>query len=86
MCVNDEYEAAKGKLVLSLSPANGGAEVARSETPLEIPPLGQMTYDLDLEAPRTNGDYVLSAKAYWPAKKWSPSVSRRKVAIGPASK
>ena len=86
MCVNDEYEAAKGKLVLSLTPASGGEEVARTETPLEIPPLGQMSFDLDLEAPRTNGDYVLSAKAYWPVKKWSPSVSRRKVAIGLASK
>jgi hypothetical protein len=81
MAVNDEYDAAKGSLVLALTPAEGGAEVARQETPLEIPPLGQMTYDFMLEVPATPGEYLLSARAYWPIKKWSPTVSRRKVAL-----
>ena len=86
MTVNDEYDAAKGRLVLTLTPANGGAELVRSETPLEIPPLGQMTYDFILEVPATNGEYLLSAKAYWPSKKWSPTESRRKVSIVPSQK
>jgi hypothetical protein len=86
MCVNDEYDAAKGKLVLALTPANGSAEVARSETPMEIPPLGQMSYDLTLEVPVANGEHLLSAKAYWPSRKWSPTVSRRKVSIVPSQK
>ena len=81
MTVNDEYTAAKGKLVLAFSPAEGGEEVVRGEAPLEILPLGQMTYDFVLEAPKTPGEYVLSAKAYWPARPWSPTVSRRKVSI-----
>jgi hypothetical protein len=81
MCVNDEYEAAKGKLVVALTPAQGGADALRLETPLEIPALGQMTYEFVIDVPATLGDYLLSAKAYWPAKKWSPTVSRRKVAI-----
>jgi hypothetical protein len=81
MTVNDEYDAAKGRLVFALTPVEGGAEVARQETPLEIPPLGQMTYDFMLEVPATPGEYLLAASAYWPSKKWSPTVSRRKVSI-----
>lgn len=81
MTVNDEYEAAKGSLALSLRPADGRAEVSRRETSLEIPPLGTMTYDFMLKVPKTPGDYVLSAKAYWPSRKWSPTASRRKVSI-----
>ena len=45
-----------------------------------------MTYDFVLEVPAATGDYLLSATAYWPARKWSPTVSRRKVAIVPAKK
>jgi hypothetical protein len=86
LCVNDEYDAAQGKLVLALTSANGGAEALRVETPLEIPPLGQMTYEFVFDLPVTTGDYLLSAKAYWPAKKWSPTLSRRKVTIVPPQK
>lgn len=81
MTVNDEYEAAKGRLVLSLTPADGRPEASRRDTSLNIPPLGTMTYDFMLKVPTTPGDYVLSAKAYWPSKKWSPTVSRRKLSI-----
>lgn len=81
MTVNDEYDAAKGKLVLAFAPASGGDDVVRGEIPFEIPPLGAMTYDFVLEAPATPGEYLLSAKAYWPARPWSPTVSRRKVTV-----
>jgi len=86
MTVNDEYDAVKGNLVLALTPAEGGTEVARLESPLRIPALGQMTYDFVFEVPQTEGDYLLSASANWPSKKWSPTVSRRKVTIVPAKK
>jgi hypothetical protein len=81
MLVNDEPQAVKGNLVLAFAPASGGDDMVHRETALEIPPLGQMTYDFFLEVPRTPGDYLLSAKAYWPARPWSPTVSRRKVTI-----
>jgi hypothetical protein len=81
MCVNDESDAAEGSLVLALTPAEGETEVTRLEAPLAIPPLGQMTYDFMLEVPATPGEYLLSAKAYWPARRWSPTLSRRKVSI-----
>ena len=81
MTINDEYDTAKGNLVLALTPAQGGVEVARLESPLAIPALGQMTYDFILEVPANPGEYLLTASAYWPSKKWSPTVSRRKVAI-----
>jgi len=81
MTINDECDAAQGSLVLTLTPAGGGTEDARYETSLELPPLGQMTYDFMVEVPATAGEYLLAASAYWPAKKWSPTVSRRKVAI-----
>lgn len=86
MCINDEYEAAKGTLVLTLTPAGGGADAIRSETPLEIPPLGAMTYDFVFEVPATQGEHLLLAKAYRPSKKWSPALSRRKVSIVPSQK
>jgi len=81
MLVNDEPQSVKGNLVLAFAPASGGDDMVHRETALEIPPLGQMTYDFFLEVPRTPGDYLLSAKAYWPARPWSPTVSRRKVTI-----
>jgi hypothetical protein len=86
MTVNDEYDPAKGSLVLALTRADGGVEVVRRETPFEVPPLSQMTYDFMLEVPATPGEYLLSAKAYWPSKKWSPTVSRRKVSIAASEK
>ena len=41
-----------------------------------------MTYDFVFAVPAAKGDFLISAKAYWPVKKWSPTVSRRKVSIG----
>jgi hypothetical protein len=64
-----------------LTPAEGGTEVAPQETPLEIPALGQMTDDVMLGARVTAGEYLLSARAYRPSKKWSPIMSRPKGSI-----
>jgi hypothetical protein len=88
MMVNDEYETARGRLTLAFSPANGGPANSGVETEFEIPPLGQMTYVLNLPAPATPDSYVLcatasvlSASASWPGKSWSPTISRRNVTV-----
>ncbi len=86
MTVNDEYDAAKGRLVLTFAPVSGGGEGARSEIPLEIPATGQMTYDSILDIPTIPGEYLISATAYWPGRPWSPTVSRRKVSVVPSQK
>ena len=81
MMVNDEYETARGHLTLAFSPAKGGAAVAHGETEFEIPPLGQMTYVLNLQTPSNPDAYVLSATATWPSRPWSPVISRRDVGV-----
>jgi hypothetical protein len=81
MMVNDEYETARGHLTLEFSPARGGAAVAHVETEFEIPPLGQMTYVLNLQTPSNPDAYVLSATAEWPSQSWSPVISRRNVTV-----
>ena len=41
-----------------------------------------MIVDPTLATPAAPGRYVLTAKAYWEGKPWSPTVSRRNVAVG----
>ncbi len=81
MMVNDEYETARGHLTLTFSPTAGGAATSSVETQFEIPPLGQMTYVLNLQTPAKPGACVLSATAVWPNKRWSPTISRRNVTV-----
>jgi hypothetical protein len=81
MMANDEYETARGELVLAFAEAGTGVEVKRAKLDFEIPPLGQMTYVLKLESPAAVGAYLLSATATWPGRKWSPVVSRRNVIV-----
>jgi hypothetical protein len=81
MLVNDTYEPARGRLELSWA-AEDGKSAPTTGQRFELSPLGQMTYDLALTAPAAPGRYVLTAKAYWDGKPWSPTVARRKVAVG----
>jgi hypothetical protein len=81
MMVNDEHETARGELRLAFSPAESGAEAAHATVDFEIPPLGQMTYDLMLATPSRPDRYVLSATATWPSRPWSPVISRRNVTV-----
>ena len=83
MMVNDEYETARGQLVLAFSTADGKQEIGRAEASFEIPALGQMTYVLALQTPAKPGDYLLSATADWTGRAWSPVTSRRKVVSVP---
>ncbi|MEK7406341.1 MAG: glycoside hydrolase family 2 TIM barrel-domain containing protein [Acidobacteriota bacterium] len=78
--VNDDYEPAKGKLVLSLEA--GGGELARQETEFLIPALGQHSYQFELRVPKASGACLLKATAYPEGTRHrSPTVSRRKVSI-----
>ena len=81
LVLNDEYESARGNLLVVFSAASGKAEAGRAEVEFEIPPLGQMTYDLTLQTPSQPGDYLLLASAAWPARPWSPVISRRNVSV-----
>lgn len=79
MMVNDAYQAAQGKLALTLE-CGGGAPLASRETPFAVPGLGQQTYALEFRVPRTTGPCVLKAAAYADGQA-EPTVSRRNVAI-----
>ncbi len=83
MMVNDEYETARGELVVAFSSVASGMEVMRSTLEFEIPPLGQMTYVFKIPAPVQVESYVLSATATWKGPSWSPVISRRNLAVVP---
>jgi beta-galactosidase len=51
--VNDEYEAAQGKLVVSV--AAGGKVLVQREMDVEVAPLGQQTYVVNLPIPSDKG-------------------------------
>jgi hypothetical protein len=76
--VNDEYEAAQGKLVVSV--VVGDKEVARRETDVEVGPLGQQTYIVNLPIPSEKGPCVVKA-AMRRTGTTTEVVSRRKSAI-----
>lgn len=57
--VNDEYEAAKGRLVVSLEA--GGRQLVSRETEITVGPLGQQTYVLGLPIPSDKGQCVVKA-------------------------
>ena len=81
MTINDDAEAADGKLTLSLESA-AGQEVARQELPFSLRALGQFSYNVDLRIQKVTGDYLLKAAAAPSgARHASPTVSRRRVTI-----
>jgi beta-galactosidase len=76
MMINDEGTPAAGKLTLGF---DGGA---KKETRFVLPAYGQQTYQLELEAPATPGDYLLKATAQNESKPgMAPTLCRRRVAI-----
>ena len=78
MVVNDAYEAAQGKLVLTLERENG-EQIARQETAFAVPALGQQTYPIEFHVPQTSGACILKAAAY--GGQTEPTISRRKVKV-----
>ena len=83
MMINDDGEAAGGKLVLSLE-SEAGKEVARTEAGFHLAGLGQQTFDLDFQVPRVEGQFVLKAAAYKSGVA-EPTISRRKVKVAGGS-
>jgi hypothetical protein len=57
--VNDEYEAARGKLVVSV--VAGDKILVRREMDVEVGPLGQQTYIVNLPIPSEKGPCVVKA-------------------------
>ncbi len=79
--VNDTYEPAKGKLELAWVSKDGGGSPPAAQRDFELSALGQMSCDMTLSAPTEPGKYILTVKAHWDGKEWSPAVARRKVTI-----
>jgi hypothetical protein len=79
MMVNDAYEAAQGRLVMTLE-REGGEPLARQERPFAVPALGQQTYPIEFHVPPTSGPCILKAAAF-AAGQSEPTVSRRKVTV-----
>jgi beta-galactosidase len=75
MMVNDYDHPVEGKLVLSFE-----RKGASHETGFTLNALGQQTYELELQAPDSPGQYLLKAAAY-PKDGSSPTLSRRRVSI-----
>ena len=84
MMVNDAYDAAEGKLALTLE-RESGEQLARAEVPFRVPGLGQQTYAIELHVPQAAGPSILKAAAYADGQP-QPTVSRRKVAIQASAK
>ena len=75
--INDTHQTAAGRLTLAWEPGQNGA----AETRFTVPPGGTAVCDLELPAPAGPGEHVLTARAFWDDKPWSPVLSRRKVTI-----
>ncbi len=81
MMVNDRYEPAEGRLVLSFE-REGGEVLARQEVKFSVNALGQQSYELPLRAPDVEGNFLLKATAYPSGSQGAePTVSRRKVTL-----
>ncbi len=90
MMINDEPTPADGQLALlfekdATAPGKDGASTdkagispAKTELHFVIPPYGQQTYSIRLQAPKTPGKYVLKAVATHAGE---PTLSRRKVEV-----
>jgi hypothetical protein len=86
MMINDEPTPADGQLALffekdGTAAVKDGASTgspAKTELHFVIPPYGQQTYSIRLQAPKTPGKYVLKAVATHAGE---PTLSRRKVEV-----
>ncbi len=76
--VNDEYEMARGKLVLAV--ATGGVVRVHRELDVEVAPLGQQTYVVNLPIPSEKGPCEVTASLRR-AESSTETVSRRRSVI-----
>jgi len=85
--INDTYEPAHGRLELAWQFPSGAPAAANVQRGIEVPALGKVIYEATLATPAAPGQYELIAKAHWEGKPWSPTLSRRNVAVkGPPAK
>ena len=84
--INDSYEPARGRLELGWQFSSGAPAAADAQQPWDIefaiPAVGRIIVNPTLATPATPGRYVLVVKASCEGKPWSPTVSRRNVAVG----
>ena len=76
MMVNDEAQPVRGRLVLSLE-TKAGQPLARAEQAFAIEELGEKTYHVSLDVPKTKGDCVLKAIARPDGKAGETTLCRR---------
>lgn len=79
--VNDTQEKASGTVELAWVDSAGKPAGPRAERPFTIDPVGQASLEVEHAPPTTGGDYVLTCKAFWEGKPWSPTIARRKVRV-----
>jgi hypothetical protein len=83
--VNDTYEPARGRLELGWQSQSGDHVVATAQQPrgieFVVPALGKVILNPTLATPAAPGQYVLTVRASCEGKPWSPTVSRRNVAV-----
>ena len=91
---NDTDQQLTGNLHLTFAPVAASAKEmepqpessamnpAGTDTAVDVPALGQSTYDLQLSVPQAPGEYELSATAKC-GESWCPVLSRRRVTVIP---
>jgi len=79
--VNDTYEPARGRLTLAWQRESGGIVGAQAEQSFDVAPVGLSCLEIELAAPAREGRYVLTGTALWAGKSFSPTLSRRQVAV-----
>jgi len=82
MMVNDTYQPASGRLVLTLE-SRAGTVLSKAKLPYTVPELGDQTFQVPLLIPNQSGDCILKAAAI-PDGKASDgaTLSRRWVKLG----
>ena len=83
--INDSYEPVRGRLELGWQSQSGGPAAGSVQGPRDldftIPALGRIIVNPTLATPVAPGEYILTAKASCEGAAWSPTVSRRNVAV-----
>ena len=79
--INDTYESADGLLTLNWEGTSDGSTAEIMEKHFDVKPLGRSNYEFELAAPASEGQYLLTAKATWGGKPFSPTLSCRQVTV-----
>lgn len=83
MLINDEAKPVQGTVAVSIE-SEAGEDFAQESAPFALAPLGQETLNVDVQVPRTAGNFLMKATAL-PAGGHEPTVSRRRIRITAAN-